>query len=64
MTKELKKLIQTVLLNLFTITLMCVSQIMVLKLGWGLTPQNWWWILGAPAVTAFVGALVSIVNKD
>lgn len=39
-------MLQKVLSQLFLISLMVATSVLVLMYGWGLHPQSWWWIIG------------------
>jgi uncharacterized membrane protein HdeD (DUF308 family) len=60
--KELKKL----LLYMFGYTLIIATGILIMIYGWGLKPENWWWvILGNVFGLTFARAVVVIAeSKD
>jgi hypothetical protein len=37
---------QKILAQLFVLAVLVLLQIGVSVYGWGLTPRNWWWIIG------------------
>ena len=39
-------MLNKILAGIFVITALVALQILVFIKGWGMHPQNWWWIIG------------------
>lgn len=54
-----------VLAIMFVLCLCVASSICVMMFGWGMTPKNWWWIIGVGVFGQTVlSSLAQKVMKD
>ena len=53
------------LMNLFALVVIVGMQILVLMLGWGLEPKNWWWIIGVGVfANLIIHMSLAMANKE
>lgn len=51
-----------VIVAFLALVLICALSIAIMIYGWGLTPENWWWIIGGYAAVVVLSSISGIVS--
>jgi hypothetical protein len=54
----------SIILNLIAVLIMLIGGILVAIFGWGLTPQNWGWIIFGNLTTIVIAGFLQVAAKQ